>query len=133
MIQPSDELDRRVRDDLGAARGHRQQYWNLVRLGDIGDWLTVIHGDIEPPELSHDDRLLARDAAVTAAGLDWSIAPWKALTSALAEATGRKGRPLFMPLRLALTGRDSGPEMAALVERIGQDRTVRRLELAARR
>ena len=106
---------------------------NLTRLGDIGDWLAVIHGDIEPPELSHDDRLLARDAAQIATGLDWADSPWKALTSALSEATGRKGRPLFMPLRRALTGRDSGPEMAPLVERIGRDRTVRRLEIAARR
>ncbi|HVH38196.1 MAG TPA: glutamate--tRNA ligase, partial [Sphingomicrobium sp.] len=46
---------------------------------------------------------------------------------------GRKGRALFKPLRQALTGRDSGPEMAPLIERIGQERTVRRLELAARR
>jgi glutamyl-tRNA synthetase len=106
---------------------------NLARLGDIHAWLEVIDGDIDPPELSHDDRLLARDAAQIAAGLDWSSGPWKALTQALSEATGKKGKPLFMPLRLALTGRDSGPEMAPLLERIGRDRTVRRLELAARR
>ena len=68
-----------------------------------------------------------------AAGLDWADAPWKALTFALSEASGRKGRPLFMPLRQALTGRDSGPEMAPLVERIGKERTIRRLEIAARR
>ena len=106
---------------------------NLARLGDIQAWLDIVDGDIDPPELSHDDRLLARDAAVIAGGLDWSDAPWKALTQALSEATGKKGKPLFMPLRLALTGRDSGPEMAPLVERIGKERTVHRLELAARR
>ncbi|HET7709975.1 MAG TPA: glutamate--tRNA ligase [Sphingomicrobium sp.] len=106
---------------------------NLSRLGDIADWLEVVDGEIEPPELAHDDRLLARHAVAIAAGLDWSSTPWKTLTQALAEATGRRGKPLFMPLRLALTGRDSGPEMAPLVERIGKDRTIRRLELAARR
>jgi glutamyl-tRNA synthetase len=106
---------------------------NVTRLHEIADWLPVIHGDIDPPDLSHDDRLLARDAAAIAAGIDWTDSPWKALTQALSEATGRKGRPLFMPLRQALTGRDSGPEMASLVERIGQDRTIRRLEIAARR
>jgi glutamyl-tRNA synthetase len=106
---------------------------NLSRLGDIGAWLQVVNGEIELPELSHDDRLLARDAAQIAASLDWTTTPWKALTQALSEATGKKGKPLFMPLRLALTGRDSGPEMAPLVERIGKDRTVQRLELAARR
>jgi len=106
---------------------------NLSRLADIGAWLDIVSGDIDPPELSHDDRLLVRDAAAIAATLDWTAAPWKALTQALAEATGRKGRSLFMPLRLALTGRDSGPEMASLLERIGQEQAIRRLELAARR
>ena len=106
---------------------------NLSRLGDIAAWLNVVNGEIDLPELSHDDRLLARDAAQIAAGLDWSSAPWKTLTQALSEATGKKGKPLFMRLRLARTGRDSGPEMAPLVERIGKDRTVQRLELAARR
>jgi glutamyl-tRNA synthetase len=48
-------------------------------------------------------------------------------------ATGKKGRELFHPLRLALTGRESGPEMAGLLERIGKARAVRRLEAAAKR
>ena len=106
---------------------------NLSRLADFAAWLEVVNGEIDPPELSHDDRLLARDAAAIAATLDWAETPWKALTQALSEATGRKGRALFKPLRQALTGRDSGPEMAPLIERIGQERTVHRLELAARR
>ena len=47
-------------------------------------------------------------------------------------ATGQKGRALFHPLRLAITGRDSGPEMAGLVQAIGKERVVRRLEAAAK-
>ena len=42
----------------------------------------------------------------------------------LKASSGRKGRELFHPLRLALTGRDSGPEMAGLVERMGKDRST---------
>ena len=106
---------------------------NLVRLSDFADWRAVIDGDIDPPDLSHDDRLFAREAAQTAAKLDWADSPWKALTQALAAETGRKGKPLFMPLRLALTGRDNGPEMAPLLARIGKERAVRRLEDAAKR
>ena len=56
-----------------------------------------------------------------------------ALTGALIARTGRKGRELFHPLRLALTGRDSGPEMSGLLERIGKDRAIRRFNAAARR
>ena len=106
---------------------------NLERLADFGDWLAVLHGDIEPADLSHDERLVVRDAASAAEQIDWSGEPWKALTEAVKAATGKKGRELFHPLRVALTGRDSGPEMAGLVARMGKERAVRRLEVAARR
>ena len=95
--------------------------------------MAVLHGDIEPPELSHDERLLVKDAAVIAEKLDWSAEPWRELTSELKATTGKKGRELFHPLRLALTGRESGPEMAGLIARMGRDRAVQRLEAAARR
>ena len=106
---------------------------NISRLSELEGWLEVLDGGIETPELSHDDRLFAREAAQTAATLDWSDSPWKALTQALAASTGRKGKTLFMPLRLALTGRDSGPEMAPLLQRIGKERAIHRLETAAKR
>jgi len=106
---------------------------NLERARDAADWVPVLHGDIDPPELGHEDRMLVREAAALAETIDWSAAPWKALTDQLKQSTGKKGRELFHPLRLALTGRDSGPEMAPLVELIGKGRTIRRLEAAARR
>jgi len=114
-------------EDWVALRG------NLERLDDFAAWFAVLHGEIEPPELAHDERLLVKDAAATVEKLDWSDEPWRTLTSELKESTGRKGRELFHPLRLALTGRDSGPEMAPLLAAMGKDRAVRRLEAAARR
>jgi glutamyl-tRNA synthetase len=106
---------------------------NLERLADFAEWFDVLHGEIEPPELGHDERLLARDAVAVAETLDWSADPWRSLTDALKQSTGRKGRELFHPLRLALTARESGPEMAGLVARMGKARAVRRLEAAAKR
>jgi glutamyl-tRNA synthetase len=106
---------------------------NLQRLSDFETWLAVLHGEIEPPELAHDERLLVKDAAAIAEDLEWSAEPWKALTAELKEASGKKGRELFHPLRLALTGRDSGPEMAGLLQAMGKDRALQRLEAAARR
>ena len=50
--------------------------------------------------------------------------------SASSESTGRPGKPLFLPLRLALTGEDHGPEMQALLPLIGRDRAEARLRLA---
>jgi glutamyl-tRNA synthetase len=106
---------------------------NLERLGEFGAWFAVLHGEIEPPELADDERRLVKDAAAVAESLDWSAEPWRALTGELKQATGRKGRELFHPLRLALTGRDSGPEMAPLLAAMGKDRAIRRLEAAASR
>jgi glutamyl-tRNA synthetase len=106
---------------------------NLERLGDAGGWLTVLHGEIEPPELGHDERLLVKAATGIAERLDWSAEPWRQLSGELKASTGKKGRELFHPLRLALTGRESGPEMAPLISRMGKERVLRRLEAAARR
>jgi len=119
-------------------KGATEQDWlllrpNLERLSDFAGWFAVLHGEVEPPELSHEERLLVKDAATAAGQLDWAADPWRALTDEVKAATGKKGRELFHPLRLALTGRESGPEMAGLVAAMGRDKAVRRLEAAARR
>jgi len=106
---------------------------NLERLADFGPWFEVLRGEGDAPELAHDERLFMRDAASVAEGLDWSSEPWRALTTQLKETTGKKGRELFHPLRLALTGRESGPEMAGLLTAMGKDRAVIRLKAAAKR
>jgi glutamyl-tRNA synthetase len=106
---------------------------NLQRLSDFGDWYDVLHGTIDPPDLSHDERLFAREAATAAEAIDWGDSPWRTLTEQLKASTGRKGRDLYHPLRLALTGRESGPEMAGLVERMGKPRAIERLNDASRR
>jgi len=106
---------------------------NLERLADFAGWFDVLHGEIEPAELSHEERLLVRDAAATAETLDWAADPWRTLTEAVKASTGKKGRELFHPLRVALTGRDSGPEMAGLVAAMGKARALSRLNAAARR
>jgi glutamyl-tRNA synthetase len=106
---------------------------NLTRVGEFADWLPVLGGDIDPPMLDHDERAVVREAAAIAPGLDWSAEPWKQLTERVKQASGAKGRALFHPLRAAITGRDSGPEMAPLIQHIGKDRTICRLEAAAKR
>jgi glutamyl-tRNA synthetase len=57
----------------------------------------------------------------------WDRTMWTSWTNALKEKTGRKGKELFRPLRLALTGLDHGPELAALLPLIGKAETERRL------
>jgi glutamyl-tRNA synthetase len=104
---------------------------NLARLGEAAEWIPVLRGEIEPTEVVPDDKPLVEEAARVAAAVDWSDDPWHALTDQLKTSTGRKGRALFRPLRLAITGRESGPEMAPLVKLIGKNRTVQRLQRTA--
>lgn len=103
---------------------------NIRRLADVADWLPVLHGEVATADLSKDEREVVRCAASIAPELDWSDEPWRQLTEQVKAATGQKGRALYHPLRLAITGRDSGPEMAGLIERIGKPRVVRRLQAA---
>ena len=104
---------------------------NLGHLAEAADWLPVLNGEIEAPEVVQDDKALLGDAARVAASIDWSDDPWHLLTDQLKVSSGRKGRALFRPLRLAITGRESGPEMAPLVKLIGKERTLKRLQSSA--
>ncbi len=104
---------------------------NLERLSDFERWSAVLEGDLDPPPMSEDNRAFCGEAAGFASRIDWSADPWHALADGLKASTGRKGRSLFHPLRLALTGQDSGPEMAGLLRRIGRSLATRRLEAAA--
>jgi glutamyl-tRNA synthetase len=105
--------------------------WNAIRpnvavISDATDWWSVVEGPIAHSAASEDQEYLAQAHAI-AATLDWGVDPWHTLTAALKEAGGRKGKALFMPLRLALTGREHGPDMAALLPLIGKERALKRL------
>ena len=104
---------------------------NLSRVADAADWWGVIEGPIESQSAADDRDYLAL-AAREAEAIDWAGDPWHALTGRLKALTGRKGKALFLPLRLALTGRDQGPDMAALLPLIGRARAVERLRGSSR-
>ena len=93
----------------------------------------MLGGEVEPPELSHEERLLVKDGAVIAERLEWSPERVARADRRAQGTSGKKGRELFHPLRLALTGRDSGPRWPGLVARMGKARAVGRLEAAAKR
>ena len=105
---------------------------NLGRVEEAADWWHVVEGPVSAAAAEEDREFLAQ-AAEAAAGLDWAGNPWAALTAALKESSGRTGKRLFLPLRRALTGRDSGPEMAPILKLIGKDKAVERLREGATR
>lgn len=101
---------------------------NLAHVAEAGEWWRLVTGPIAQPEFSDEDRVYLREAA---AALQWCADPWSALTTALKESTGRKGRALFLPLRQALTGMDHGPDMGELLPLIGEKEARNRLAQAA--
>jgi len=96
---------------------------NLTRLADAGRWAAIVHGEIDP--VIEDKALADAAAGLVPDTLDGES--WSAFTDALKEKTGAKGKKLFMPLRLALTGEARGPEMAALFPLIGAEKARARL------
>jgi glutamyl-tRNA synthetase len=91
---------------------------NIVLPEDAAPWAAVVHGDLPP--LGPQELRVVADAgpaffAAAAEALDQSGTDLKQLTRILKERTGRKGSDLFMPLRIALTGRSHGPELAPLL------------------
>jgi len=99
---------------------------NLTRFEDARDWWRVVEGEIEAPR---EDADFLREAAALLPAEPWDAESWGVWTHALKAKTGRKGRALFHPLRLALTGAEKGPELAALLPLIGHARVLARLGL----
>lgn len=100
---------------------------NLSHIGEAADWWQVVTGPVARPAMPEEDAAFVSEAGTVLAGLAWDDGVWAALTAALKTATGRKGKALFLPLRLALTGREHGPDMAALLPLIGREEALARL------
>ena len=107
-----------------------EEEWGVIRpnissLGEVADWHHMIEGPIKPR--IEDTDFIAEAARVFPEG-ELGDKSWAAWTAAVGEKTGRTGRDLFMPLRLALTGMDHGPEMKLLLPLIGAEKAKARLK-----
>ncbi len=104
-------------------------FWDAVRgniavFADVARWWRVVAGEIEP--MLENAELTAKAAELLPAE-PWDHETWGRWTGAITAATGTKGRALFHPLRLALTGAEAGPELKALLPLIGRARAEARL------
>lgn len=119
-------------EDLGIKGEEAEPFWltirkNLDRFGEVSHWWQLVRGDLsEKPNLSDDDIEFVRQAFDFLPQEPWNNQTWKIWTERIKEATGRKGKSLFLPLRLALTGQAHGPEMADLLVLIGRQKTLDR-------
>ena len=108
--------------DLGEA------FWNAVRpnlhkFADVVEMAAIVRGPVTP--VIEDPAFAAAALEALPETVDESL--WPTWTAAVKDATGAKGKALFMPLRLILTGQAHGPDMATIAPMIGRERIVRRL------
>lgn len=117
---------------LGISGERAEPFWNAVRgnidrLSDAVAWWNVVNdGPAQKPKFPKEDRDFLRQAFSLLPEEPWGATVWKEWTGKIREATGRKGKALFMPLRLALTGLESGPELADLLPLVGREGTLAR-------
>jgi glutamyl-tRNA synthetase len=124
-----------VRDRLssiGIEGDKAEPFWmavraNLDKFSDVSLWWKVVTvGPDDAERLEGEELEFARRAFACLPEGEFDHMTWKLWTSKIGEQTGRKGRALFMPLRIALTGRSSGPELAALLPLFGREETLAR-------
>lgn len=106
-------------NSLGVPADMAEEFWsvakgNITVLSDLDDWWTLFR-DGAKPLVAEEDRAFVAQALAMLPPQPWTKDTWGQWTTAVKEATGRKGRALFMPLRHAMTGRENGPEMADIM------------------
>jgi glutamyl-tRNA synthetase len=114
--------------------GGGEAFWNAARanlavFADVDQWWRIVTGPVLP--VIEDADFLAKATGMMPPE-PWDGTTWKTWTDALKMETGRKGRALFHPLRLALTGLDHGPDLKDLLPLIGRQETLRRLQPASK-
>lgn len=113
-----------------------ETFWHAVRgnvtlLPDVRTQYDLCFGEPEGAALEAEDRDYIKVAEETLPQGPYTTDTWQSWVGDLKTRTGRKGKALFMPLRLALTGAAHGPELADLLPLIGEDRARARLRRAA--
>lgn len=106
-----------------------EELWRCVRpnmtyIKDIAFWWSICHGDVKTPL---EDRHFIQAAKDLLPETPWDQSTWNIWTSKVKEATGKKGKELFLPLRLALTGLEHGPELKELLPLMDRTKVIERL------
>ncbi|AVI58334.1 glutamate--tRNA ligase [Paracoccus yeei] len=101
---------------LGVPADLAERFWrvasqNITRLDDLAGWWQIFSQGAEP-QIDPEDADFIAQAMTLLPPPPYSDATWGEFTNAVKQATGRKGKALFMPLRKALTGQAHGPDMS---------------------
>jgi glutamyl-tRNA synthetase len=106
-----------------------EKFWlavrpNLYKLSEARDWWKILY-DVETVYI--EDKQFMQEVLRCFPDEEVNKDTWSKFITAVREATGRKGQELFMPIRLALTGMSSGPELKNIIELLGKNLVILRL------
>jgi glutamyl-tRNA synthetase len=106
-----------------------EEFWlavrpNLSKLSEIKDWWQICH---HPEKVDNLDKELL-SIAIKYLPEKITTTTWHEWTKAICQHSGKKGKNLFMPLRLAITGKTSGPELQNLLPLLAHEEILARLE-----
>lgn len=106
-------------DALGVPNDQAEQFWSVVRenintRADMQAWWELCQNGAQPVIADEDAEFVAQAMTLLPEG-PYDGETWSKWTATVKEATGRKGKGLFMPLRKAVTGQERGPDMASLM------------------
>jgi len=116
--QPLDAMAGTIAE-VGVPDDQAAQFWQVTRENittrkDIAGWWAMFRDGAEPV-IDDEDREFVAEAMTLLPDGPHDTETWGTWTAAVKEATGRKGRGLFMPLRKALTGQAHGPDMSQVL------------------
>lgn len=104
---------------LGVPAEQAERFWrvasrNITTLDDLAGWWRICSEGADPMIDAEDTDFIA-EAMTLLPAPPYSDSTWGEWTASVKEATGRKGKGLFMPLRKAVTGQAHGPDMSELM------------------
>ena len=120
--------------DLGIDGNDAEMFWDTVKtnintVNEAQKWWNLISNDkinINVGEINRDFLKIAQESLPN---IPWDNKTWSIWTEEISQKTGLKGRELFLPLRIALTGENSGPELATFILLLGRELVLKRLSI----
>ncbi len=100
---------------------------NIATIAEVKTWWDIVHA-YQPPALAPTDAEFLHAAATSLPPEPWDATTYDSWISAVKQTSGRKGKELFLPLRMALTGHEHGPELKVLLPLLGREKTLSRLQ-----
>ncbi len=99
---------------------------NIGFLSEIKMWWEICKGQFRYQNKAEDQEFLRKAASFLPQDTQDSSC-WQNWLEGIKSNTTRKGKDLFMPIRLSLTGVEHGPELKFLVNLISREEILKRL------